>query len=1518
MEDDSVSEEVQRMKTKIVLKRHLSILLSVVMVLSVFLSLPITAGAANPSHTVKLEKETVTVENISNGMFNSYYKVDNKKVQYHTRQKITGPSSSNPEYVWVKNLDTHNYASDYNTFRYWYNYDKNDKNLKDCWSDMVKSGRLPQSIVDILQQEKIFAEIGSGYLLDMRASNTTKARYGVAYCTDIHNVEDGNRIYLITRFLIFSINTKADAVKRELEKDTFDSRGIIRAFKWMASVDQSSYKVSQPSITSVNDDTPIIIATVSKPDMFDSASDNRQNDFKRKYTEPGSGEQLDDFMFDLMLACIDGDATELVLTSVRNVIQNMRKGWNESSLSDGIESIPRTQIKSKEWDERDNVKTTGMRFESNRGLYSSAPTKYEVENVNENDNRPENENDPESNGTSLLILRTSVTKSPDEDKKTYKRSVSYLYDFIVRFDNFGNPYGFDGGDSTAVEIPVTMADHVDYVISDMPYSFKMNKTSEKITEGYSSKLSVSFTPSDYVLKDANIKWTSSNSSVATVSSDGVVKGLKAGTATITATAANGKNATCNVTVSNFYSNLHFSKTPTTIKAAWNKYNSAQDYYIELTDANKKVIAKAFTNNATSYTFTGLTQGTKYSVKLVACYGKASTAKSASPVTIQTATPYKDLSKYTLTANDASYTGKAIVPYVTVKDSNGNTLVKDTDYTVSCSNNVNVSSNAVVTVTAKGNYTGKLTKNFTIKYAAASVSNFRVTAKTPTTITLAWNKSSNADGYQITINDITNKGNQITTTKTITSRDTLTYKITGVKEGNCYAITLRPYVNSNSGRLYGATACLSDVVYPPFADLSDNYIIKLSSDKMTYVGKPCRPSVTVKDLNNNVLKKDTDYTVSYSRDSIAGTAKVTVKGKGNYKGTTSKNYTIVYGTLATPKNFKVTSKLPEKIGLSWSAVTNAAGYTIEVRDITSKGNQILKTYNATGTSYTTYGLSGGHEYSIGVKAYFNDQNGGKHYGTSASLGDVVYTPCKNVDEYNISVVPKSCIYSGSAAKPSVRLTDVNGHKLVKDTDFTVSYSNNVNIGTATIKITGKGNYAGTDTVTFKITPPSMSAPSNFKVVSKTPEKITLSWSNQPQITGYQVEVRDITNKGNQITKTYTTTATTYTATGLTGGHEYSVSVKAYFQDKLGKKYYGPVSSLSNLVYTPFKNVDEYNISVVPKSGIYSGSAIKPSVRLTDLNGNKLVKDTDFTVSYSNNVNIGTATIKITGKGNYAGTDTVTFKITPPSMSAPSSFKVVSKTPEKITLSWSNQPQITGYQLDVRDITNKGNQITKTYTTTATTYTATGLTGGHEYAISVKAYFQDKLGKKYYGPSTALGDVVYTPYKYIYDYNVTMTAKSWVYTGNEAKPSVKVVDLNGHKLVKDTDYTVTYSNNVNIGTATAKITGKGNYAGSDTITFKIVAPSMSAPSSFKVVSKTSNSINLSWGGQPQITGYQIDVRDITNKGNQILKSYTTTGVKYTVSNLTKYHEYAINVRAYVQDKTGTKYYGPWASLGDTVYL
>lgn len=62
------------------------------------------------------------------------------------------------------------------------------------------------------------------------------------------------------------------------------------------------------------------------------------------------------------------------------------------------------------------------------------------------------------------------------------------------------------------------------------------------------------------------------------------------------------------------------------------------------------------------------------------------------------------------------------------------------------------------------------------------------------------------------------------------------------------------------------------------------------------------------------------------------------------------------------------------------------------------------------------------------------------------------------------------FTGSAVTPEP-VIKFGSLTLKKDTDYTLTYANNINVGTATVTITGKGNYSNTQTVNFKIVPMS---------------------------------------------------------------------------------------------------------------------------------------------------------------------------------------------------------------------------------------------------------------------------------------------------------------------------------------------------------------------------------------------------------------------------------------------------------------
>ena len=229
-------------------------------------------------------------------------------------------------------------------------------------------------------------------------------------------------------------------------------------------------------------------------------------------------------------------------------------------------------------------------------------------------------------------------------------------------------------------------------------------------------------------------------------------------------------------------------------------------------------------------------------------------------------------------------------------------------------------------------------------------------------------------------------------------------------------------------------------------------VTLSTSTYAYDGKAKTPSVNVK-VNGKTLKKDTDYTVSYSNNTKVGTAKVTITGKGNYTGSVSKTYSI-------KNNFKKATVS----GISTKAFTG--------KNIT---------------------------HSITVK--------------------------------------------------------YNGKTLKNGTDYTVSYSSNKKIGTATVKIAGKGSYTGTITKTFKINP----AKQEIQKLTAKSKAFFVDWAQKGSASGYEIQyatnskftsAKKVTITSNKTDKT--------TVSKLSGKKKYYVRVRSYTTVK-GTKYYGAWSA-----------------------------------------------------------------------------------------------------------------------------------------------------------------------------------------------------------------------------------------------------------------------------------------------------------------------------------------------------------------------
>lgn len=447
----------------------------------------------------------------------------------------------------------------------------------------------------------------------------------------------------------------------------------------------------------------------------------------------------------------------------------------------------------------------------------------------------------------------------------------------------------------------------------------------------------------------------------------------------------------------------------------------------------------------------------------------------------------------------------------------------------------------------------------------------------------------------------------------------------------------------------------------------------------------------------------------------------------------------------------------------AAVTNCTVSGLTAKTYTGKA----QTQSIT-VKYRNKTLKNGKDYTV---SYQNNINAGTAYVIIKGKGSYSGT-VKRSFTIKPAIIYKQCTfykiasqyYTGSQIKPVPKIK--NGTTTLKNgTDFTLTYQNNVNKGTAKVYIKGKGNYSGSCSLTFSITARPVST---LKIT--VPSATYNGKAQKPAVT---VKYNNYKFKnGTDYTLSYKNNTKIGTAT---------VTVK-------GKgKLSGTKSVTFKINAKPIKNaVITYNNSLT-----YNGSTLSPAVTIKYGNAT-LKKNTDYTVAYSNNVNAGTGTITITGKGIYGGSVKKTFTIKKLGISA----TAVSGTGNKVYTGSAIKP-VPAVKAGGRTLKN-GTDFTVSYKNNTEPGTATLIVNG-------KGNYSGSVSKTFKITARAINDV-------------EVTVPDTVFTGEQVRPDV-VVSYGSYQFISDSDYTLSFKDNINIGTASVVVTGKNHLSGSRTVTFPI---------------------------------------------------------------------------------------------------
>ena len=381
---------------------------------------------------------------------------------------------------------------------------------------------------------------------------------------------------------------------------------------------------------------------------------------------------------------------------------------------------------------------------------------------------------------------------------------------------------------------------------------------------------------------------------------------------------------------------------------------------------------------------------------------------------------------------------------------------------------------------------------------------------------------------------------------------------------------------------------------------DDCQISLSQDQYVYDGSSKKPAVTVT-YKGQVLIQNTDYTITYTNDTNAGNAVATVTGKGIFAGSKNLNYIIEaidigsYKLEIQPDSYIYdgTEKEPEvKVVISETTgnkyYLDASNYTVKYEN-----NKNAGTANVTVTGTGNY---------------------------SGELKGTFIISQKDITGANVTIPQESYEYTGTEIKPEVTVTLSDGTGLIFGTDYTVSYEDNTDIGTATVNVTGRGNYTGKAKGSFGIGADIKDA----EIVLSKDQYIYSGKRNTPKATVVFAGKTLIENV--DYTISYEDCIDAGTARVVVSGEgDYGGTAEKTFE-------------------IARKDITGANITIPQECYEYVSKEIRPEATVTLPDGTVLKNATEYIVDYTDNIEVGTATITVKGNGNYIGYATKTFTIT----------------------------------------------------------------------------------------------------------------------------------------------------------------------------------------------------------------------------------------------------------------------------------
>ena len=722
------------------------------------------------------------------------------------------------------------------------------------------------------------------------------------------------------------------------------------------------------------------------------------------------------------------------------------------------------------------------------------------------------------------------------------------------------------------------------------------------------------------------------------------------------------------------------------------------------------------------------------------------------VTVTIAPKVVDAPVIVLSQTSFAYDGTAKEPTVTVKD--GETVIASSEYTVSYASNVNVGdATVVITDNEGGNYTVSGQTTFTITKGESQI----IIAPQP--LTLTYNGEAHA---LITAGEAANGEMQYA----LAEVGPFTADIPTATDAGLYTVYYKVAgdANHNDSEVGSVTVAIAPKVV-------DAPIIVLSQTSFAYDGTDKEPTVTVKD--GEIVIASSEYIVSYASNVNVGDATVVITDNegGNYTVSGQTTFTIEHAVAEV-------ATIPQALMLTYNGeaqtmVENGVAVGGEMQYALAESGPFTADIPAAtdAGSYVVY-------YKVVGDANHND----------SEVGSVTVTIAPKVVDAPVIVLSQtSFAYDGIAKEPTVTVKD--GESIIPESEYSISYSSNVNVGTAEVTIidNDSGNYTVSGQTTFTITEGDV-------LISIAPQPLTLTYNGEAQTL---VTAGEAANGEMQYALAesgpFTADIPVATDAGL-----YTVYYKV-----VGDSNHND-SEIGNVTVTIAPMVVDAPVFVLSQTSFaYDGTAKEPTVTVKD--GETVIASSEYTVSYTSNVNVGDAEVTITDNegGNYTVSGQTTFTIT-------KGDALITTTPQPLALTYSGEAQVL---VTAGEAANGEMQYALAEEDPFIADIPEATTVG-SYTVYYKV-----VGDANHNDSE-IGSVTVTIAPKVVDAPVIeLSQMSFAYDGTAKEPDVTVKD--GETVIPESEYTISYSSNVNVGEAIVTITDNegGNYTVSGQTTFTI---------------------------------------------------------------------------------------------------